>query len=72
MEQLDRQDAIDWYNEYYTPNNAILIVAGDISEDEVRDLAQKDLWQGRAACRAGGTDSPARTASAHGTQPHLH
>ncbi|WP_321449236.1 insulinase family protein [uncultured Cohaesibacter sp.] len=41
MEQLDRQDAIDWYNEYYTPNNAILIVAGDISEDEVRDLAQK-------------------------------
>nr|WP_321483708.1 insulinase family protein [uncultured Cohaesibacter sp.] len=41
MEQLNRQDAINWYNEYYTPNNAILIVAGDVSEDEVRSLAEK-------------------------------
>ena len=41
MEQLDRQDAIDWYNEFYTPNNAILVVAGDITEDEVRALAEK-------------------------------
>nr|WP_321458032.1 pitrilysin family protein [uncultured Cohaesibacter sp.] len=41
MEQLDRQDAINWYNEYYTPNNAILIVAGDVTEDEVRTLAQE-------------------------------
>ena len=41
MEQLDRQDAIDWYNEFYTPNNAILVVAGDITEEEVRNLAQE-------------------------------
>ncbi|PLW78453.1 M16 family metallopeptidase [Cohaesibacter celericrescens] len=41
METLNRQKAIDFYNLYYTPNNAVLVVAGDVTEDEVRDLAQK-------------------------------
>ncbi len=41
MEQLTRQDALDFYKKYYAPNNAILIVAGDTSPDEVRRLAEK-------------------------------
>ena len=41
MEKLSRQDALDYYEKYYAPNNAILIVAGDVNPDEVRTLAEK-------------------------------
>ncbi len=40
MEGLDREDAIAFYDRYYTPNNAILVVAGDVEPDEVRALAE--------------------------------
>lgn len=40
MEKLGMQDALDYYETYYAPNNAILIVAGDVTPDEVRTLAQ--------------------------------
>ncbi len=38
MEVLDRAYALQFYGKYYTPNNAILVVAGDVTEDEVRQL----------------------------------
>jgi len=41
MEALTRQDALAFYRKYYAPNNAILVVAGDVSPDEVRALAEK-------------------------------
>jgi len=41
MAVLNRQNALDHYNKYYAPNNAILVVAGDVSSDEVRTLAEK-------------------------------
>ncbi|NDV86073.1 insulinase family protein [Aurantimonas aggregata] len=41
IEQLTRDDAIAFYDKYYTPNNAILLVAGDVTEAEVRRLAEK-------------------------------
>jgi zinc protease len=41
MEQLSRQDALDWYRRYYAPNNATLIVAGDADPAEVQRLAEK-------------------------------
>ncbi|MBL4751302.1 MAG: insulinase family protein, partial [Amylibacter sp.] len=41
MEKLTRQDALDFYKKYYAPNNAILIVAGDTTPEEVRALAQE-------------------------------
>jgi len=40
MEDLSLQDALDFYDLYYSPNNAILIVAGDVYPDEVRALAE--------------------------------
>ncbi|KKK63542.1 hypothetical protein LCGC14_2993230, partial [marine sediment metagenome] len=40
VEQLELQDALDFYRTYYAPNNAILIVAGDVTPDEVRSLAE--------------------------------
>ncbi|MEQ9519726.1 MAG: pitrilysin family protein [Parvibaculum sp.] len=38
---LSTENAIAYYNQFYTPNNAILIVAGDISAAELRPLAEK-------------------------------
>ncbi len=38
---LNLADAIDFYNIYYSPNNAILVVAGDVDVEEVRALAEK-------------------------------
>jgi zinc protease len=38
--QLERQDALDFYRLYYAPNNAILVVAGDITAEELRPLAE--------------------------------
>jgi zinc protease len=39
IEGLSRVDALDYYHRFYTPENAILIVAGDVEADEVRRLA---------------------------------
>ncbi len=41
MEALSRDDALAYYQRFYAPNNAILIVAGDVTPDEVRALAEK-------------------------------
>ena len=41
MEQLNRTDATAFYDKYYRPNNAVLIVAGDVEPDDVRALAEK-------------------------------
>lgn len=41
MEGLTRDDALAWYNRFYAPNNAVLVVAGDVTPDEVKTLAEK-------------------------------
>lgn len=41
MEQLGLEEANAWYETYYAPNNATLIVAGDVDPEEVRSLAQQ-------------------------------
>ena len=41
MEQLSLEDALDYYNTYYAPNNAILVVAGDVTPEGVRTLAEQ-------------------------------
>jgi zinc protease len=40
METLSLQDAQDFYDTYYAPNNAILVVAGDVEPEEVKALAE--------------------------------
>jgi zinc protease len=41
IEQLNREDALAFYKRFYTPNNAILVVAGDVTADQVRTLAEE-------------------------------
>jgi len=41
MEQLSKEDAIDFYRKHYTPANAIVVVAGDVTGPEVEKLAQE-------------------------------
>ncbi len=40
METLSRDDALAHYVKYYAPNNAVLVVAGDVTPDAVRALAE--------------------------------
>jgi zinc protease len=41
IEKLDRTLALEFYKRFYTPNNAVLVVAGDVSGDEVKAMAQE-------------------------------
>ena len=38
---LTPQDGLDFYQQYYSPENAILVVAGDVTPEEVRTLAEQ-------------------------------
>src|SRR5262249_59428583 len=40
MAKLSREDALSFYKRFYAPNNAIVVVAGDVSVDEVKSLAE--------------------------------
>ena len=40
---LSREDALGWYREWYGPENAILVVSGDITAAELEPLA-KDIY----------------------------
>jgi len=41
LEAMTADDAKAWYQRWYAPNNATLVVAGDVKADEVFALAQK-------------------------------
>ncbi len=38
---LDRETALEFYRTWYAPNNAILVVAGDVDAAELRPLAER-------------------------------
>ena len=41
MPELTLEDALSFYGTYYSPNNTILVVAGDVEPENVRTLAEK-------------------------------
>lgn len=55
IEKLTTQDALDFYKRHYAPNNAILVVAGDINAAELKPLAEKTYGKIKPA-----KDIPAR------------
>ncbi len=40
MAKLSRDDALRFYKQHYAPNNAILVVSGDVTVEEVKKLAE--------------------------------
>ena len=41
IEKLDREDALAFYRRFYAPNNAILVIAGDVELNEVRPIVEQ-------------------------------
>lgn len=41
LQHMTAQDARDWYARWYAPNNATLVVAGDVKADEVIAMAKR-------------------------------
>ena len=41
MEELSRDDAIGFYRRFYGPNNAVVVIAGDVEPAEARKLAEE-------------------------------
>ncbi len=41
IESLERADALAYYDRFYTPENAVLVVAGDVDAKDVIGLAEK-------------------------------
>lgn len=71
VKKLSVQDLVAFYGKWYAPNNAILIVAGDTTPDQVRKLAEKHYGpiatrkiEPRRRPAEGATDLPQRVARA--------
>jgi len=45
IKELDREDALSFYRRFYAPENAILIIAGDVEPEQVKTLAEKTFGQ---------------------------
>jgi zinc protease len=56
IQSLDRETALAFYQTWYAPNNAILVVAGDIDAAELRPLAERTYGRLRPT-----RDLPSRT-----------
>jgi zinc protease len=50
LQSMRMADAAAWYRDWYTPSNAILVVAGDVAGEEVYRLAERTY--GRIPARA--------------------
>jgi len=49
LEKLELSDLQDWYQRYYSPANAILVVAGDVDPEEVLAAAEKTYGKASAS-----------------------
>ena len=50
IEQLNREDALAFYRHFYSPNNAVVVVAGDVTAEKVK--ADAEATYGKIADRA--------------------
>lgn len=41
IEKLDREDALAFYRRFYAPNNATLVIAGDVEAKDIRPMAER-------------------------------
>jgi zinc protease len=45
IEQLGREDALAFYKRFYAPNNAILVIAGDVDAADVRPMVERSFGE---------------------------
>ncbi len=45
IEKLGREDALAFYKRFYAPNNATLVIAGDVDVGEIRPLVERTYGQ---------------------------
>src|ERR1700737_3309669 len=45
IEKLDREDALAFYKRFYAPNNAILVIAGDVEAKDVHAMAERTFGE---------------------------
>ena len=45
IEKLDREDALAFYRRFYAPNNATLVIAGDVEAKEVRAMVERTFGE---------------------------
>jgi len=55
MAKLSPEDAMRFYKRNYAPNNALLVVSGDVTEDEVRRMAEATYGTVPANAEVGAT-----------------
>jgi zinc protease len=64
VEKMTRDELVGHFNSQYGPEDATLIVVGDLSEDDVVSVAEAHFggWTGQLAARNGDTDAEPPTA----------
>ena len=70
IEKLNREDALAFYRRFYTPNNAVLVVAGDVTADEVKAMADATYGKVEPVAKIGPRQrpqEPAQVAERHVT-----
>ena len=45
IEKLDREDALAFYKRFYAPNNATLVIAGDVDAADVRPMVERTFGE---------------------------
>jgi zinc protease len=45
IEKLDREDALAFYKRFYAPNNATLVIAGDVEAADVRPMVERTFGE---------------------------
>jgi zinc protease len=58
IEALKREDALAFYRRWYTPNNAVLVVAGDVTADQVRTMAEETYGKVEPVAKIGPRNRP--------------
>ena len=51
IEKLDREDALAFYRRFYAPNNATLVIAGDVEAKDIRPMVERTFGEVAAAAR---------------------
>lgn len=58
LEKLSRQDALDFYKRFYAPNNAIVVVAGDVTPNEAKAMAEETYGKVERRAEIGQRERP--------------